>query len=270
MTYLVFDANPWMFTVLLLVVLGLSIELPYRLGERLAGKMERHRESFTAAQAGLLTLASFILGLSFSQAEGRFDARRDLVVKEANAIGTTWLRADQLTVPERDRFRKLLADYTAARLAAYKTPIAASSAGTALAQRTLESSTRDQDEMWAIASPALRARPTQGLSLLVQSLNNTIDVSTEQLQALTNHVPTAVVLLTVALITLGALSLGIRFAANGSRPVLLSTVYVIANVVVINMMIDYDRPQTGMVTVNLSPIEIQLQAMESATSATVK
>ena len=117
--------------------------------------------------------------------------------------------------------------------------------------------------MWAIASPALGARPSSlGLSLLVQSLNNTIDISPEQLQALTNHIPTPVVVLTVALITLGGLSLGIRFAANASRPVLLNAIYVVANVVVINMMIDYDRPQTGLVTINLNPIEVQLQTMQ--------
>lgn len=260
MTYLIFDASPWILTVVLLIVLALSIELPYRLGQRIARKMEKHRESFAAAQAGLLTLASFVLGLSFSQAEGRYDTRRELVVKEANAIGTTWLRADQLGSADGERFRKLLTDYTAARLQAYQTPAGSDAM---LYRRTLDRSTRDQDGMWAIASPALGARPNSlGLSLLVQSLNSTIDISAEQLQALTNHIPTPVVVLTVALITLGGLSLGIRFAANASRPVLLSAIYVVANVVVINMMIDYDRPQTGLVTINLKPIEVQLQTMQ--------
>lgn len=268
MTYLIFDASPWIFTVVLLVLLALSIELPYRLGQRVAQKMEHHREAFTAAQAGLLTLASFVLGLSFSQAEGRFDARRELVVKEANAIGTTWLRADQLSASQRDSFRKLLTDYTAARLQAYQSPLGSSSNGTPLYQRTLDQSTRDQDAIWAIASSELTAKPTSlGLSLLMQSLNNTIDVSTEQLQALTNHVPTAVVVLTVGLVTLGGLSIGIRFAANASRPMLLSIIYVVANVVVIGMMIDYDRPQTGLIRINLKPLQVQLEAMQLPTAA---
>jgi hypothetical protein len=46
-------------------------------------------------QAGLFTLAAFVLRLSFSQASARFDARRGFVMKEANAIGTTFLRANQ-------------------------------------------------------------------------------------------------------------------------------------------------------------------------------
>jgi hypothetical protein len=50
-----------------------------------------------------------------------------------------------------------------------------------------------------------------GLSLLVQRLNDTIDVSAEQLQALKGHVPTAMVLFTLALVTLGALLVTVDF-----------------------------------------------------------
>jgi len=80
------------------VVLVLAIEIPYR-WLRLPA-LAKNMDAFNALQAGLLTLASFVLGLSFSQASSRFDGRRGLVIKEANAIGTTWLRADQLSRPE--------------------------------------------------------------------------------------------------------------------------------------------------------------------------
>jgi MFS superfamily sulfate permease-like transporter len=111
----------------------------------------------------------------------------------------------------------------------------------------------------------MNAHPNNiGLSLLMESLNDTIDVSAEQLQALTSHVPTPIVMLTFVLVTLGALSLGLRFAADKSRPVLLSAIYVVANVVVISMMVDYDRPQTGIVNVNLNPIKIQLKSMQQS------
>ena len=98
----------------------------------------------------------------------------------------------------------------------------------------------------------------------MQTLNDTIDVSAEQLQALTIHVPTGVVVLTLLLITLGALSLGLRFALDGSRPAALSAIYVVASVIVVTMMIDYDRPQTGFITVNLNPLKIQLQSMQAS------
>jgi hypothetical protein len=258
MTQLIFQSNPWVFPIAVLIVLGLAIELPYRFWRPLPTKAAKQFDAFNAIQTGLFTLASFVLGLSFAQASARFDTRRELVVKEANAIGTTWLRADQLQSTQSKRFREILTDYTAARLKAYETPH-----DEELYRRTMGRSTDDQGEAWKIATSALHARQTDlGLSLLMQSLNDTIDVSGEQVQALTSHVPTVVVLLTIALVALGALSLGIRFAIDGSRPPVLSAIYVVAYMFVISMMIDYDRPQTGFVTVNLNPLRLQLQSMQ--------
>ncbi len=258
MTDLIYQSNPWVFPALVFVSLAAAIELPYRLGRPFATKLTKQFDAFNSIQAGLFTLASFVLGLSFAQASARFDTRRDLVVKEANVIGTTWLRADQLDPVRARRFRRILTDYTAARLKAYSTPH-----DQALHARTLLQSSEDQDAVWAIASSALHANQSKiGLSLLMQTLNDTIDVSAEQLQALTTHVPTIVVELTVALVLLGALSLGLRFAIDGARPMFLSAIYVVAYVFVIGMMVDYDRPQTGFVTVNLNPLTLQLQTMQ--------
>lgn len=259
LTDLFYHASPWLLPLVMLVVLGLSIELPFRFFQRVFASAAKHIDAFNAVQAGLLTLASFVLGLSFAQASERFDARRALVVKEANAIGTTWLRADQLSNADRDAFRRILTSYTSERLTAYETPN-----DPELYRKTLDESDREQADMWRMASAALRAKPTNlGLSLLMQTLNDTIDVSAEQLQALSTHVPTAVVTLTLVLVTLGALSLGLRFAVDRSRPAVLSVVYIVASVVVISMMIDYDRPQTGFVTVNLYPIKSTLESMQA-------
>lgn len=97
----------------------------------------------------------------------------------------------------------------------------------------------------------------------MQSLNDMLDVITQERQALRSHVPTAIVVLTLSLVTLGTLSLALRFALGGSRPLLLSIIYVVAYVIVIEMMIDYDRPNTGFVTINLTPMTQELIAMQS-------
>lgn len=94
MTDFLFFGNPWLLPAVMLTVLVLSIEIPYRFGDVLV-RSSVNTDAWNAVQAGILTLVAFVLGLSFSQASARFDARRGLVVKEANAIGTTWLRADR-------------------------------------------------------------------------------------------------------------------------------------------------------------------------------
>jgi hypothetical protein len=207
MTDLIFVASPWFIVTLMLVVLILAIEVPYRF----AGFFSRYKaniDTFNAVQAALLTLSAFVLGLSFSQASGRFDARRALSVNEANAIGTAWLRANQLDPPDAREFRQILTADTAARLKAYAAPQDAR-----LNQVTTEQADHDQQQLWTIASTAMREHESSlGVSLLMQSVNTLIDTISQQRQSLASHVPTAIIVLTLCLVTLATLSLGIRFA----------------------------------------------------------
>jgi len=262
MTYLFFQSSPWLLPTLMFVVMALAIELPYRFAPQLSLLKEK-TDPINALQAGLLTLSAFVLSLSFSQASARFDARRALVVTEANAIGATWLRADQLEPMQSKQFRQILIDDSAARLTAYQTPN-----DPELIQQVIERTDRDQEDMWAITASALRAHQTSvGLSQLRQSLLEKISVASQQRQARTSHVPTFILALVLLLVTLGALSLGVRFAIGGYRPVVMSAIYVLAYVVVISMMIDYDRPNTGFVQVSLTPLTLQLQSMERSPSS---
>ncbi len=256
MTNFIFQASPWMLPAFMLVVLVISIELPYRLRHVLL-RTTVNIDPINVLQAGLLTLSAFVLSLAFSQASARFDARRNVVVREANAIGTTWLRAKAL-VPQAKLFRQILTDDTADRLAFYEGRLTSVTYG-----QMIERASLDQGKLWNLAFPALQAHPTNApLILLTQSLDKTIDVIAEQRQSLASHVPTAIVVLTLALVTLAALSLGIRFAIAGSRPIALSALYVAAYVIVIGMMIDYDRPNSGFVTVSLTPLTTQLASMQ--------
>ena len=106
---------------------------------------------------------------------------------------------------------------------------------------------------------------------LLQSTSDTIAVSLEQLQARTWHVPTLVIVLTLVLVTLGTLSLGSRFAIERSRPAILSAIYVFACVLVISMVVDYDRPDTGFAQGQLdSARAAQIDATRTVGTADVK
>ncbi|MGC1379965.1 MAG: hypothetical protein WA814_02935 [Candidatus Baltobacteraceae bacterium] len=257
LTQLYFNSNPWVVPIGLLLVLGLAVEVPVLYGKSLVSKLTLSDDGWNVIQGAILGLVAFMLGISFSQSEGRFDARRTLVVQEANAIGTTWLRSDQLPVLQGRRFRAVLVDYTATRLHAYEHPMSVEAREVAQAR-----SDADQAQMWAIATSALRAHPQNlGLSLLMTALNDTIDVSSEQLAALTHHVPTTIVSLTLWLVILGATLIGLGFARAGSSPRALAVIYVLASTLVVVMVLDLDRPQTGFVRTNLDPIKIQLSQM---------
>src|SRR5215470_13338872 len=95
------DALPlWALFISILVVVLLSVECGYRLGKYRRGRHEEEKEAplgtMVAATLGLL---AFILAFTFGLAAARFDARRQVLLDEVNAIGTTYLRAGML--PER-------------------------------------------------------------------------------------------------------------------------------------------------------------------------
>ncbi|HET6275654.1 MAG TPA: hypothetical protein VFE16_06970 [Candidatus Cybelea sp.] len=257
MSYLLFSTSPWLLPLILILVLGLAIELPAIYFKEFASKMTVPDSLWNVIQGGVLTLVAFMLGISFSQSQDRFDARRQLVVTEANTIGTTWLRADQLPEKQEQEFRALLTDYTKLRLQLYQgflTPVQI--------DQGLAKSDAEQGRLWATASSMLRQEPQNlGRSLLMSELNDTIDVSAEQRQALTHHVPVAIDALTLLLVILGAILIGLGFARAGATLSILGGAYIIASVMVITMMIDLDRPQKGFVKVNLDPLVVQLQSM---------
>ena len=258
MENLIFRDNPFVLVAIVLVSLALAIELPYRYGKRFVGEVRTKDETWNTIYAALLLLIAFMLGLSYAQAQGRFDARRALVVAEANAIGKTWLRADQLPHTESSRFRAILTRYAQTRVDAYEEP-----SNLATFKQTVAQSETDQMELWRIASDALRSHPGDlGLSLLMQAVNDTIDLSTEQGTALTQHIPTSVVVLTLVLVLMGAAATGFSFARAQVRPAVFSAIYVIALTLVLQMVIDFDRPQSGFITVPLNALRAQITAMQ--------
>jgi len=66
-----------------------------------------------AAELGLL---AFLLAFTFGIGASRFEMRRQILIDEANAIGTTYLRAAMLPTPQREDARRLLKEYVDVRI----------------------------------------------------------------------------------------------------------------------------------------------------------
>ena len=115
------------FETLPLAVLYLALVLPALLAlwvgmligrrARAAGRNEPEAPLGTLVGT-LLGLLAFLLGFSFNSAAGRYEARRQLVISEANAVGTAYLRAGLLPQPQGSEIRALLREYADARLRA--------------------------------------------------------------------------------------------------------------------------------------------------------
>jgi hypothetical protein len=184
------------------------------------------------------------------------------VVTEANAIGTTYLRAQLLAQPVRDRSLVLLREY--ARLAlrlSSEVPGSPAMLRTVAAERTI------QQQLWGLAGQALDAAPVANAPrLYVESLNDMIDQLTVRIAALGNRVPTPVLVLELlaAAAALGLLGLYLSVLGRGRLPMLLAAALVTMLLLVI---FDLDRPVRGLINIPSTPFQSLLSSMKQPPAA---
>lgn len=163
-----FDAIPlWALFVVILLVVLVSVDCGYRLGKYRRNRHEQEKDAPVGTMVGAtLGLLAFILAFTFGLAAARFDTRRQALLDEANAIGTTYLRAGML--PERgEQVRQLLRDYVATRLEAVRSDNVAEG---------IRRSVNIQQQVWTEAEAVGKKDPNSiVVGLFVQSLNEMID-----------------------------------------------------------------------------------------------
>src|SRR5688572_11955515 len=101
----------------MLGTLELGRRLALRRARGLAGKEEPDFSALSGAVFGLLGL---LIAFTFSGAAARFEDRRHLVVQEANALGTAYLRLDLVEPEGRAALKEKFRRYVDLRLLAYR------------------------------------------------------------------------------------------------------------------------------------------------------
>ena len=194
----------------------------------------------------LLGLLAFLLAFTFGLAASRFDTRRQLVLDEANAIGTTYLRAALLPQPQGTEVRRLLREYVEARIITNRDNI----------PDLLRKSDEIQDRLWG-ETKALAATDMDSelRSLFVASLNETIDLHQSRVTVgLQYRIPGVVWAAMYLLTLLSMLAVGYQVGMSGMRRLRGTPIVAIAFSLVIAMVADIDRPGEGFVRVSQQPI----------------
>jgi len=223
-------------------------------GHSMRGHAHKLSEPFAVLQGALLGLVGLILAFGLSLAVGRYENRRAAVVSEANAIGTTYLRAQTLREPVRRDSMMRLKRYTDTSIR-----LSDSVPNSAKARRAAADGHRIQRELWGFAGRALSEDPQASAPrLYVESLNEMIDLQTVRIAGLQNRVPSAVLILEVlgAVAALSLLAAYLAFMGRGSLSVLLAAALVSLLLLV---TFDLDRPTRGLITVPDKPL-VELRA----------
>jgi hypothetical protein len=238
----------WFFGLPLLLVFAIMLlalvaatEIGFRIGRRLHhSQKETARQETGALQASVLGLLALFLGFTYSASTSRFEERRLLTVKESNAIGTAYLRADLLPESEAAPVRDALRRYTDLRIAAGPE---ASRDAEALAT-----------QVWATTVSHARQNPTPTAALGVAAVNDMIDAYGERQASLASRVPKQVfhLLGILALVALGLT--GYSCGVIGYRGFGSTTVIAALVAAVIVLILDLHEPRQGLIRDNLEPL----------------
>ena len=239
------DALPF-WAVLLITgsLCWLCVELGYRVGSvRLRQQRPERGESVLSIQGSILALLAFLLAITFGMAVERYAARKNAVLTEANAIGTCYLRADLLPEPVASEVRLLLREYVDTRIEGIR-------------PENLEAAiVRSEElhvELWDRAVRSVDTEPgALGPALFTQSLNELIDLHEVRIVAgLYNRVPFAIWIALYTVSLLAMLSVGYGLGLSGSSRSMSTLALAVAFSIIIALVVDLDRPQSGLLTVS--------------------
>ena len=224
------------------ITIGIAL-LSVEAGRRLADYRHRHeaqeKESPVGGMVGgTLGLLAFMLAFTFGLANTRYEARRQVLLQEANAVGTCYLRAAMLQEPMRTDARNLLREYVDIRLDAVNPG--------KLAQGMAKSEEIHQ-RLWTVAVATAEKERSAITSLFIQSLNQVIDLhSTRVMAGVRSRVPGIIWIVLYMLLILAMLMLGYQSGLAKSKRSIAVLALVIGFSSVFFLIADLDRPGQGL------------------------
>jgi hypothetical protein len=235
----------------LFLSLTVTIEVGYRLGRLIVINRSAKAElasGISTLTAGMLGLLAFTMSLSISFAQNRYEARRGLVLAEANAIGTAWLRTKLIDGDEGPAIAAKIEGYAKVRLDF--TMATSNAAVPALVART----NALQSDIWQITQVIAHRAPNPVTTALVNALNDMFDNSTAQQIAFESNVPAELMLALYvgALLAIGAE--GYQFGVAGKRQVVLSSLLLLMWSGGMLLIVDLSEPRMGDIRVEAEPL----------------
>lgn len=229
----------------LFVGILISLEVGRRLGLRHLAKKETEGKG-PPVEAALFGLLGLLIAFTFSGASTRFDARRTLLVEEANRLDTAYMRIELLPEETRPAIKDKLREYLDSRLATYrKIP------DLEAVYAEVRNNTRIQNELWIAAVAAVeRAKSPPLASQFLQSLNLVFEMKNTQVTVVEMHPPRVIYLMLAVLVFAVSLLAGFATAQVKSRSWLHICVFAFIFGLTMYVIIDLEYPRLGLIRVD--------------------
>lgn len=245
----------------LLVAMGLiaglvaTHEIGFRLGSLTRSADDPFDRQVALVRTSTGALVAFLIGFAFSGAASRFVDRADIVVKEANALGTAYLRADTIAEPQRSELKAALKEYAADRVALL------SRERHGQIEPLLGKVSGLHERMWRSAIKATQDNAPL-MAVVLPPINDVIDLHAIHLAMARRHLPVPIMALLLGTAAIGFGMVGFGNGRMGRRFSLLDSVYGAVLVVALWMTIDLDYPGIGLIRVSNVPLAEILAAMK--------
>lgn len=226
-------------------MLGL-MELGRQLGRRkIKRDAEGARVGTAAVEGAVFALLGLVIAFTFSGAATRFDERKELIIEEANCIGTAWLRLDVLPGPAREKVKGLLRDYLDARLEAYRMPdLEAARSANNRAQML-------QQQIWTECVITCTAAGSEHTAMLVlPALNAMFDIAATRMSVMIIHPPLIIFALLGFLAMASSIFAGYGMAGASRRSWFHMLAFSIVIALSTYLIIDLEYPRLGVIRVD--------------------
>ena len=257
---LIYNIPIWLAGIWFIFVLIIGLEAGFRVG--LKGR-EHWKDADSGGGGVVLTSMFAILGLvlAFTYASGvsRFDARKNAVVIEANALGTAFHRADLVAEPGRTELKTILLEY--ARTRAFKKDTVKTNED----RRVVVSTTLEKlGKIWPVTKRVVeQGKPGPIEASLVVAINNVLDAHTIRLAAYFDKLPKVVMwmLLIVSAASLAVAGYNAGIQGRMSRWRMSALILVLTSLMLV--ILDFDRPNDGIVIISHDQIFAVIAEMEA-------
>ncbi|SRR6266496_2846714 len=227
-----------------LQLLGHHVGLVWR-----ARGMTGVNESTTAIQTSLFALLGLLIAFTVSGGATRLEARQHLIVDEANAIGTAYLRLDLMPPAHQPNLRELFRRYTEARIAFFS-QVNHFAEARASHDRAVEL----QRQIWdAAVAGAAEAHDTRTAMLALPAINQMIDLTTSRDAALQTHVPISMFILLVVLAFACAYLAGIEMSKQARPSAFHMLAFAGTLALICYVIVNIEFPRVGLV--RLAPFD---------------
>ena len=180
---------------------------------RMSADPEGFRKGVGAIEATTFALLGLLIAFTLWGASGRLDTRRHLMVEEANAIVTAYMRVKMLPQESQQRLRESFRRYLEIRLDWYR-----NLADPRSAEKDKAIAASIQAEIWNEAVSACRNQDFQGATmLLLPAINNMINMMTTQATASRMFTPETMFRLLFVLAIISSMMAGYAMAGQKKR-----------------------------------------------------